>query len=444
MAFKPAKANDLRIGLYIKLTGSWFSHPFPTNTFKITSAKELAILRSLKKINILYDPGLSDPEPDHNPYPTQEEEEAQASQDQLSPAIPQTQADPPDKDAVLREVRVQVFKHRRQKLIEMEQAYQQVVTENKALMREVTQGYVKGMRKAEAMVDGLSDVLGDDGTLVALMNLGGNMEAGNDSYYHSLNTAILSMVVARGLEFPQDAIPMIGLAGLFHDLGETASMESEPPHKQLQAIRKHPEMSKTMVATGFSFPEPSLVAIHQHHERLNGSGYPQGLKGDAIHQFAQILMVVDAYDDLCNNPDLEKSLTPFEAVSTLYAKRNSEFWGDAVSMLVRSLGVYPPSSIVELSDESIGVVCTTNVEVSLRPLVMLYAPEIPRKEAIILDLAQETQLSIKKCRRPKELPREVWDYLNPRCMIQYFPASGAQNSPLAFSPADLLEPATRT
>ena len=100
---------------------------------------------------------------------------------------------------MLREVRVQGFKRRRQKLIETEQAYQQVVTENKALMREVTCGYVKGMRKAEAMVDGLSGDLGDDGTLVALMNLGGNMEAGNDSYYHSLNTAILSMVVARGL-----------------------------------------------------------------------------------------------------------------------------------------------------------------------------------------------------------------------------------------------------
>ncbi len=119
-----------------------------------------------------------------------------------------------------------------------------------------------------------------------------------------------------------------------------------------------------------------------------GRGTPKGLKGDAIHQFAQILMVVDAYDDLCNNLDLEKCLTPFEALSSLYTKRNSEFRGDVVSTLIRNLGVYPPSSIVELSDESIGVVTTTNPEDSLRPLVMLYAPEIPREEAIILDLAQ--------------------------------------------------------
>jgi len=442
MAFVPAERSDLRIGLYIKLAGSWFSHPFLINTFKITSAKELAILRSLKNIQILYDPDLSDPYP--NPHPTPEEEEAQASQDQPSPAFPPTLADTPDEAAVLREVRVQAFQQRRQKLIETEQAYQQVVTENKALIREVRNGYVKGMRKAEAMVERLSGILGDDGTLVALMNLGGNMEAGNESYYHSLNIAILSMVVARGLELSKDAMPLIGLAGLFHDLGETASMKSGPPHKQLQVIRKHPEMSQTMVATRFNFPGPSLVAIHQHHERLNGSGYPQGLKGDAIHQFAKILMVGDAYDDLCNNPDLEKCLTPFEAVSALYAKRNSEFWGDAVTALIRNLGVYPPSSIVELSDESIGVVCTTNAEDSLRPLVMLYASEIPREEAIILDLAQETQLSIKKSRRPKELPREVWDYLNPRCMIQYFPVSGAQNSPSASSPSDRLEPATCT
>jgi len=443
MAFTiPAKGSDLRIGLYIKLAGSWFSHPFSANTFKITSAKELAILRSLKNVKILYDPDLSDPDPHQHLAP--EEAGAQVTQDQPSPAIPQTQADAPEEAAVLREIRAQAFKHRRQKLKETEQAYHQVVAKNKTLIREVRNGYIKGMRKAEAMVEGLSGVLGDDGTLVALMNLEGNMEAGNNSYYHSLNTAILSMVVARRLELPKDAIPMIGLAGLFHDLGETPSKESGPPHTQLQAIRKHPEMGKTMVATGFGFPEPSLVAIHQHHERLNGSGYPQGLKGDAIHQFAKILMVVDAYDDLCNNPDLKKSVTPFEAVSALYAKRDSEFWGEAVSTLIRLLGVYPPGSIVELSDESIGVVCTTNVKDSMRPLVMLYAPEIPREEAIILDLAQETQLSIKKSCRPKELPREVWDYLNPRCMIQYFPVSGAQHSPLASSPAALLELATRT
>ena len=197
-----------------------------------------------------------------------------------------------------------------------------------------------------------------------------------------------------------------------------------------------------MVEKGFSFPEPSLEAIHQHHERMDGSGYPRGLKGEAIHQFSKIIMVVDAYDELCNNPDLKKSLTPYEAVCSLYAKRHSEFWEEAVVTLVRSLGVYPPSSIVELSDESIGIISTINFEDRLRPLVLLYAPNIPRNEAIILDLAQETHLSIKKSLRPSELPREVWDYLNPRCMIRYFPFEGPENTPSESVPTDLPELAT--
>ncbi len=440
MAFVPAHAKDLRIGLYVKMAGSWFSHPFPANTFKITSAKELATLRSLKNIKILYDPDLSDPVPTLST--TQEEEGDKAIKDQPSPSIPQTQADSPEEAVVVREERVQAFEHRRHKLIEAEQSYKVVLTENKALMRDVSCGLVKGMRKAEEMVQGLSGIIGSDGTLVALMNLSDDNEDGNEFYYHSLNTAILSMIVAKELKYSDDVIRLLGLGALFHDIGETAYKESGPTRQPIHVIRKHPEMGKNMVEKGFNFPEPSLEAIHQHHERMDGSGYPRGLKGEAIHQFSKIIMVVDAYDELCNNPDLQKSLTPYEAMCSLYAKRHSEFWEDAVVILIKCLGVYPPSSIVELSDQSIGVVSTINFEDRLRPLVLLYAPDIPRNEAIILDLAQETRLSIKKSLRPSELPKEVWDYLNPRCMTRYFPFEGPENTPSASVPTDLPELAT--
>ena len=74
MAFVRAHANDLRIGLYIKIAGSWFSHPFPANTFKIQSQKELNILHSLRNTKILYDPDLSDPDPTLSTTPEEEGE----------------------------------------------------------------------------------------------------------------------------------------------------------------------------------------------------------------------------------------------------------------------------------------------------------------------------------------------------------------------------------
>ena len=187
-----------------------------------------------------------------------------------------------------------------------------------------------------------------------------------------------------------------------------------------KALRQHPETGRKMLERGFGFPESSLDVISQHHERLNGTGHPRGLKDHALHFFSKVVMVADAYDELCNAPELEKSFTPYQALSYLYHKREGEFWEKAVVALIRNLGVYPPSSIVELSDGSIGIVCTINLLDRMRPTVMLYASDIPPDEAKLVDLALEETLSIKQCLQPKDVPKRVWKYLNPRGMISYF------------------------
>jgi len=130
--------------------------------------------------------------------------------------------------------------------------------------------------------------------------------------------------------------------------------------------------------------------------------------------------VADAYDELCNSPQFEKSLTPYEAISRIYAKRQDEFWEEAVLALIQNLGVYPPSSILELSDGSFGMVTSINLFDRMRPTLMLYNSDIPREEPIIVDLQQEPTLTIKQSLRPVDVPRNVWKYLNPRGMISYF------------------------
>ncbi len=100
--------------------------------------------------------------------------------------------------------------------------------------------------------------------------------------------------------------------------------------------------------------------------------------------------------------------------------RGKDYWEEAVLAHIRSLGIYPPSSIVKLNDGSIGIISTINLVDRLRPLIMLYSPEHPRNQAILLDLAEEATLSIKQSLRPTQLPKGVWDYLNPRSMIRYF------------------------
>jgi len=269
-----------------------FRHPFPTNTFKIKTEKDLTTLRSLRNVKILHDPGLSDPPPDVPLEPEPEEPQVH-----IQPSL--------ENCAILK--REKAYEQRRNQLIETEQAYQEVLDKNKVLIREVTCGYVMGMRKAEELMNDLGDILGNDGSLVGLMNLMGNTEIGDEFYYHSLNTAILSMVVARELGLSPDDVHTIGMAALFHDIGEVADEGKVPnkawPLSQQQQLmhQRHSQLGKRMLEKGFDFPRAGLEAISQHHERMNGTGYPNQLRTDAIHQFSKIIMVVDTYDELCNN-----------------------------------------------------------------------------------------------------------------------------------------------
>ena len=218
MPFLPLKAQDLRIGLYINLSGSWLRHPFASNTFKITSSKDLATLRTLRKVEILYDPEQSDPEslPDTQPEePTDQGQASQAHPEAFLHEIPEASG----ATVSLKEERTLAFETRRQKLIEAEKVYKEVVRENKIMVQEVKAGYIRGMRKAEELVTSLEDILSSDGTLVALMNLMESNETGEDYYYHSLNVCILSMAIGQALDLPTADVRMVGMGGLFHDLG---------------------------------------------------------------------------------------------------------------------------------------------------------------------------------------------------------------------------------
>lgn len=426
MAYQPLPQEDLRIGLYIKILGNWFSHPFPSPKFKIKTQKEIETLRSLKNYKIQYDPARSDPLP-----PVKNETES--VEDQEAPPDPQST---PISDNLFDDVSLlisgedphQISVRWREKLKETEYQYNEVLQQNKASIREVRAGYAKGIAKAENLVTTLGDILDQNGILVSLMNFTrADEEADNDFYYHSLNVCMLSMVLGQGLDLPQEQIMMLGIGALFHDIGELDGAGMFIPKgskltKEEQLLHlQHPSNGRKMLEKGlFGIPEASLAAIGQHHERLNGTGFPNGVKEDSFHLLSKIVMVADAYDELCNNPHLEKSLTPHEAIAKLYARRQTEFWEEAIVALVHNLGVYPPSSIVELSDDSIGMVTSINLLDRMKPTMMLYDPDIPREEAIMVDLSQDGGRTIKRALRPVDIPKGIWKYLNPRGVISYF------------------------
>ena len=163
-----------------------------------------------------------------------------------------------------------------------------------------------------------------------------------------------------------------------------------------------------------------IAVIAQHHEAIDGSGYPTGLTGDRISLAARVVAVVNVYDNLCNPVNIAAAITPHEALSLMFAKQRAQHDALALGKLVHMLGVYPPGSVVRLSNDMIGMVLSVNTAKPLRPLVMVYDAAVPRHEAISIDLEDEPEINIGKSLRPAQLPRQIFEYLSPRRRTTYY------------------------
>jgi hypothetical protein len=104
----------------------------------------------------------------------------------------------------------------------------------------------------------------------------------------------------------------------------------------------------------------------------------------------------------------------------MFAKLRSKFDPKLLKVFIRCLGVYPPGTIVQLSNGYLGMVSTVNTARPMKPIVVVYDAEVPKEEAILLDMDTETDLNIAKAIRPGQVPREVYNYLSPRKRVSYY------------------------
>jgi putative nucleotidyltransferase with HDIG domain len=407
MAFVPLEPCALRLGLFIKIEGSWFSHPFPTNSFKIVAAKDLETLKGLKKVKLFVDMERSDPEspatPDLSESATQEQsenilvEEPVAKNDAAASIPPEVEETVGDQ--VQRKVspRYEAFQDYQSHLQQVENQLQEVLQESKQSVQDVVAGRPRGVRTAQKIV-GVSSL-----SMMVGLDLGlsreDNEKLALGAFFHDVGE----------LKYPAETLLRKGVMGP----GELATFQRNHPQYGVEIMEKIPK-----------FPYEAVDVIHQHHERLNGSGQPSGKKDAQISTFAKIVMVVDLYDELCHHPDPARSLTPSEALSYLYVKCRQTLWHDAVVSLVKQLGVYPPGSLVQLSNKKTGIVTSVNIENRLRPIILVYDEHASTNEPIVLNLEEEEDsLKIVEAIRPGDLAPKIRECLNPRRMISYFPSN---------------------
>jgi putative nucleotidyltransferase with HDIG domain len=407
--------EQLRVGLYVHLDLSWMEHPFTFSRFKIRNQAQLETLQRLGLTQLRYDPARSDCEP--LPLAAAQQVLAVASNPPRPDPSPQEQQAMAEKQA-----RAERLGRLRSRIAAVEQTFTRAADKLRQITRVMHSRPEEAAAQGDALVTDLLDsLLAEGDTQIHAMS----QSLGEDVYFHSLNVAVLSLTLGKALKLRRDELHQLGMAALFHDIGHGELPGSlfgkrEPLNRAEQALYETHVKIGVGIAQKVGLAKPALTAIAQHHERLDGSGYPNRLGGAEISLFGRILALTNAYDNQCNPPDVARAVTPHEALAQLFAKQRQALDERLLRLLIRTLGVYPPGTLVRLSDQRLGIVVSVNALHALRPQVLVYDPDIPQDAALILDLEAEPALQVLEGLRPAAVPGDVRAYLNPRQRVSYY------------------------
>jgi len=423
--FPRASPDQLRIGLYVYVDLPWFLHPFTLNSFHISSEEQLAELRALNVPQFRYDPERSEGVCLQAAATTarpaaREEEDAERGMVHRDPVIAEQEA------------RKRHLREHRRALAQTEKAFVKAT----GIMHRLTRNLLPHPRETLAEMDGLVNQMSAvflQRSSVSLHVMGEKC-GGEEAYFHGLNVSILSMMLAKGLNLTPEQARILGTGALLHDIGQLQIPgrvlrknpdEYTKPERELYA--RHVEYGVD-IGRQVNLAAEVLEIIEQHHEMADGSGYPRELRLEQIAPLARVVSLVNFYDNLCNPLIPSRAMTPHEALSFIFARRRDKFDATVLQLLIRCLGVYPPGSIVKLSNDALAMVVSVNPQKALRPWVLLYEAGVSRHEAVMLDLDKEPGVSVAKSLRPALLPPAVYAYLSPRKRITYFFDSGAQGT----------------
>ena len=402
------------VGMYVHLDLKWFEHPFAFNNFKIKDEEQLAVIRGLGLQKVRY-------------------ESARSDRKVLSAAVAAPAVEPPVGAATpplaehpalaAKRALIERIREQREAAARIEHAFVDTAKTIQNVEKNLLTHPEQTVRQASELVGQIADsILSAPDLAIHVM---GDKVGGEELYFHALNVTMLALMVARDIKLPQEAIQALGMGALFHDVGRREIpnrilMKQEPLTLAEQNFyAQHCQYGQNIGKT-LGFVPATQAIIYQHHELFDGSGYPEKLKGEAIHPLARIVALANTYDELCNPGNLADALTPHEALATMFARLRGKFDPKLLQVFVRCLGVYPPGTIVQLSNGVVGMVATINTAKPMKPMVVVYDADIPKEEAILVDMEHETEANIARAIRPAQLPREIYNYLSPRKQVSYY------------------------
>jgi putative nucleotidyltransferase with HDIG domain len=254
---------------------------------------------------------------------------------------------------------------------------------------------------------------------------------------HALNVAVISLLMGRVFGFSAGDMLDMGVGALLHDVGKidlperARHADAQLDSQDMALYRSHVELG---VAQGrrMRLSAGALQVLAQHHETADGVGYPGRLGLDRMAAASRIVSLVNRYDNLCNPLLPAQALTPHEALSLIFAQGRAQYDATMLNAFIRMMGVYPPGSVVQLTDDRYAAVVSCNSSRPLKPRVLVCDPMVPVAEALLLDLDAQADLGIRRSLKPSQMPAVARDYLSPReRMVYFFEPVGVVHDPAA-------------
>ena len=220
------------------------------------------------------------------------------------------------------------------------------------------------------------------------------------TFYHSLNVAIISIVLGASLDFTKEELYSLGLGAILHDIGkifipiEVLNKPDKLDNKEWSTMKKHPFRGFEFLKNKFKLPADAYKGILMHHERWNGTGYPKKHSFNDITKHGRIIAVADVYDALISDRPYRKGLVPSEAIEYIIAGNDTLFDPKIVEIFLRKVTPYPSGTIVKLSNNSLAIVVKNFEGNGNRPLLRVFNEGSKNVSPYILDLRDYKNLSI--------------------------------------------------
>ena len=220
---------------------------------------------------------------------------------------------------------------------------------------------------------------------------------------HCLNVCILAIAFGRHLGMSEADLERLGMCGLLHDVGKmkvdpaVLNKPSELTEKEFNIMKAHSTHGRNLLMASPGIPNSTIDVAYSHHEKMDGTGYPRGLKSSGISELAKMIAIVDAYDAMTADRCYSPSIPSTEALKVIFKDRGTHFDDRLALEFIKSVGLYPPGTLVELVNGLVAIVFETNTKYRHLPkIIVVKKQDKLLVKNVLVDLADVESAKLEK------------------------------------------------